>query len=195
MDIHPEFRIREAADADLCGNLFRQPRNEKADDLDGAKDNPFGFDVQGTEKECHGFTSPATRVEARRTFGFDLPKSPAAHSERRLSGSPANRRVSRLTPVASTVPIASTIRWRRSFRGASSGSRNCGYFSNRIPKQSRKGMCSITTISSSIGFICLQNASHRSLEAIAESAGLTLPPILVSCPLAQIQRDRLRCLK
>jgi hypothetical protein len=33
MDIHPEFRIREAADADLCGNLFRQPRNEKADDF------------------------------------------------------------------------------------------------------------------------------------------------------------------
>ena len=58
-------------------------------------------------------------------------------------------------PVASTVPIASTIRWRRSFRGASSGSRNCGYFSNRIPKQSRSGTCSITTISSSIGFICL----------------------------------------
>ena len=51
-------------------------------------------------------------------------------------------------------------RWRRSFRGASSGSRNCGYFSNRIPKQSRNGTCSITTISSSIGFICL--ATRRS---------------------------------
>ena len=78
----------------------------------------------------------------------------------KINGSPANKRVSRFTPVASTVPIASTRRWWRSFRGASSGSRNCGYFSNRIPKQSRNGMCSTTTISSSIGFICL--ATRRS---------------------------------
>jgi hypothetical protein len=28
-DIHPEFRIREAADADLCGNYFASPATRK----------------------------------------------------------------------------------------------------------------------------------------------------------------------
>jgi hypothetical protein len=121
MDIHLEFRIREAVDADLCGNYFASPATRKQTifghattppedpsrssyiehpvsrkvlrflpaaqrgrsygllrqrNLDGAKDNPFGFDVQGTENRMP-LASPRPRAAFPKLADCNRGKAPA----------------------------------------------------------------------------------------------------------------------